>query len=78
MKTKDIQDDPIYTYIQDLKREWDTVKKVKTEVMPTWGEDKEVTLYFDPLNCEWTIDKKAFKGFVIRKLQNVIDSVWES
>lgn len=64
----------------ELLEEWHKVKKSKEMAYGNWREDDViVTLWLNPSTLDWEVDeKRAFKGFVARKISGDIDKLWES
>lgn len=64
----------------ELLEEWHKEKKSKEMAYGNWREDDViVTLWLNPSTLVWEVDeKRAFKGFVSRKISDDIDKLWES
>lgn len=63
----------------ELLERWHKEKKSKVETYSNWVDSKELTLWHNPHLGIWDTDeKKAFKGFVSRKISADIDKLWES
>lgn len=71
MKNKDI----IVDFLLDLKYEWKPKTKKETGYGyhgSSKGDEIEYTLYFDEYNSNWTTKDMAFRGFVFKKISQLI------
>jgi hypothetical protein len=75
--TKTMLCETMHSFITELKSKWNP----KTETIKGTcyhgskkGDEIEYTLYFDEYRCEWTNKDRAFKGYIFKHINTLIEN----